>query len=88
MPQQIGVTFIKGGIDNVIYYERNGKFFLRKKGNVNKSRVLKDKSFENTRRHAGQLAIASVLASNIYRKMDKNKRNVNMYRELVGKFKV
>jgi hypothetical protein len=86
MARQIGVTFIKGGIDNLIFYERNGKFFLRKKGNITKKQIFTQKRFENTKRNALQLGIASKLASSIYRKMDRKKRHVDMYRALVGKF--
>jgi hypothetical protein len=88
MAKQIGVTFIKGGIDNIIYYERKGKFFLRKKGYINGKKVLTESNFSNTKRHCGQLGIASKIASSIYWNIDKKERSGDLFNSLVGVFKV
>jgi hypothetical protein len=88
MAKQIGVTFIKGGIDNIIFYERKGKFFLRKKGYINVKRFWADESSTNTKRHSGQLGIASKIASSIYWKVDKKERSGELFNSLTGVFKV
>jgi hypothetical protein len=88
MAKQIGALIIKGGIDNFIFYERNGKYFLRKKGYINGKKVHTEANFSNTNRHCGQLGIASKIAASIYWKIDKKERSGELFNSLTGVFKV
>lgn len=88
MARQIGHIFITGTIYDVTYYKMYGAYYARMKSTLSRKKVLESPRFENTRRHANQLAEASKIASQLYKEIPKEKRNMPLFRSIVGRAKV
>src|SRR5438270_2072735 len=88
MAKQVGHIFIEGTLDDLTYYKMDGVYYVRKKSSLSRKKVLKSPRFERTRMHASQLAEASRIASKLYREIPKDKRNIQLFRVIVGKAKV
>ena len=88
MARQIGHIFITGTIHDVTYYKMFGTYYARMKSSLSRKKVLTSPRFARTRMHANQLADASRIASQLYRNIPKEKRNMSMFRSIVGKAKV
>jgi hypothetical protein len=69
MPTQDGIIKISGTIDNLTFYQSNGKFYVRKNKPLDGDRVKTELCFENTRRYARWFSQTSRLASIIYKKI-------------------
>lgn len=85
MARQTGLIKLRGTIDGVLYYEMMGEHFARKASSLNGKRFKKDKAFENSRKSGSRFGLASKLAKEVYRTIEKAKRNVDQYRALVKK---
>ena len=88
MARQIGHIFITGTIHDVTYYKMDGVYYARMKSSLSRKKVLESSSFALTRMHANQLADASRIASQLYRNIPKEERNMQLFRAIVGKAKV
>src|SRR5712672_2962614 len=78
-----GVHFT-GTIGNVCYYEIGDRTYARTKSSLTRKRVLKSKSFEKTRKHASDLALASRIASAIYKLLPADVKGRWIYRAITG----
>ena len=67
MARQIGHRKISGTIDGLTNYIMKGKAFVRKKSNLDRERVLKDKAFEKSRIALRQFTRASTCSKLIRR---------------------
>ena len=88
MARQLGHIFITGTIHDVTYYKMDGTYYARMKSSLSRKKVLTSPSFALTRMHANQLAEASKIASQLYRSIPKEKRNMPLFRSIVGKSKI
>jgi hypothetical protein len=84
MARQSGPYKITGTIDNLCFYEMEGKFYARKKSSLTGKRVKKDPLFANTMRYAKLFSTASVIASAVYKKMPAEQKVKGLYRKLTG----
>ena len=84
MPRQVGIIKLTGTYGDVTFYRFKGVYYARMKSSLDGKRVLKDRSFANTRRHASQLAMASKMASEVYRIFVGRERKVEYFREMTG----
>jgi hypothetical protein len=85
MAKQEGPFFITGTIGPVCFYRLYEEYYARTKSSLDRTRVKSDPSFAKTMVYAGLLKEASVLASSLYRNLDKDKRKHALYRQLTGK---
>jgi hypothetical protein len=80
--------FIRGNIDGFNFYimkkKRPHRTYCRKKSSLTRERVLKDKEFEKTRSYASKLAIASRMASGIYKALPRDIKGHWLYRTIAG----
>ena len=88
MARQSGHIFITGTIHDVTYYKMYDTYYARMKSSLSRKKVLTSPNFARTRMHAGQLAEASRIASQLYRSIPKEKRNMQLFRAFVGKAKL
>jgi hypothetical protein len=88
MAKQAGPIFIEGTLDDLTFYKMQGEYYVRMKSRLTRKRVLESPRFARTRMHAGQLADASRIASQLYRSIPKEKKDRQIFRAFVGKAKV
>jgi hypothetical protein len=88
MARQTGHIFITGTLDDVTYYKMDGIYYARMKSTLSRKKVLTSPRFARTRMHANQLADASRIASTLYKSIPKEKRNIKLFRAIVGQAKV
>jgi hypothetical protein len=65
-------------------YKRGGRTVLAMRNPHSRDRVLGDKKFEQTRKHASDMARAAVLASKLYQQLPPGRRQHSLYREMTG----
>lgn len=85
MAQQDGPLYITGTIDNLCFYEMEGKYYVRIKSSLTGQRVKRDPAFRRTRENADLLGKASRLASGVYRRLPAEQRKRSCYRQMTGK---
>jgi hypothetical protein len=78
-----GIHF-SGTIGDLTFYQRWGTTYVRTKGSVTRERVLKSREYATTRQYASKLAIASRIASPIYRALPEDRRARWVFRTLTG----
>ncbi len=78
-----GVRF-SGTIGDLTYYQRWGNTYVRSKGSVTRERVLEGQEYATTRKYASNLAIASRIASPIYRNLPADRRARWVFRTITG----
>lgn len=66
MARQCGIVLFEGTLGNLTGYQVNGKFYVRRKSEVERRRILTHPRFANTRRNAAWFARAQKLASAVY----------------------
>ena len=88
MAKQSGHLFITGTINGVTYYKMDGIFYARMKSSLSRKKVLTSPRFARTRMHANQLGQASQIASQLYKSIPKEEKNMKFFRSIVGKAKV
>ena len=71
-------------IGRLIFYQRWGKTFVRTKGSVTRDRVLESGEYATTRKYAGKLAVASKIASPVYRALPADRRARWVFRTITG----
>jgi hypothetical protein len=84
MAKQCGPAYLECTWDDITYYKMEGKYYARKKSSLTREKVLKDPLFTNTMRYANRLAVASKIASFIYRSLPIHWRRFWMYRSFTG----
>jgi hypothetical protein len=84
MAKQSGAYKITGTVDNLCFYEMEGKFYVRKKSALTGKRVKKDPLFANTMRYAGLLSQGSAIASAVYKKIPADQKIKGLYRKITG----
>lgn len=84
MAIQIGVIKIRGTISGICFYKTYEGFYARKKSSLSSSRVKASPAFRNTMVYASRLAKASVIGSEVYRSLPKEKRNRKLYQRITG----
>lgn len=84
MAKQCGQKFITGSIDNLCFYQMEGKYYVRTKSSLTGKRVKSDPVFAKTMDYAGLFARASKVASAVYREIPKDKRINGLYRRMTG----
>ena len=78
-----GIHF-SGTIGELIFYQRWGTTYVRTKGSVTRERVLKSREYATTRQYAGKLAVASRIASPVYRALPADRRARWVFRTITG----
>jgi hypothetical protein len=78
-----GVHF-SGTIGNLTFYQRWGRTYVRTKGTVTRERVLKSREYVKTRQYANNLALASRIASPVYRALPADVRARWIFRSITG----
>jgi hypothetical protein len=85
MAVQTGVIKITGTISGICFYKLHGKHYARLKSSLSSKRVKNSPAFSNTMRYARLLATASVIGSEVYRLLPKEKKGRKVYQQLTGK---
>ena len=81
---QVGPVFLERTIDDVCFYKRGEKYFVRAKSSLSRKQVLFGKRFRRTMESAGRLARGSRIASAIYGALPEGIKAYSMYRVIVG----
>lgn len=84
MAEQTGFIKITGTVNGICFYRLHGKYYARLKSSLSGERVQRSPAFENTMKYAGLLAKASVIASDVYNMLPKEKKERKIYQRLVG----
>jgi hypothetical protein len=84
MAKQCGPAYLQCTWDDLTFYKMGNQYFVRKKSSLTREQVLKDPAFVNTRFFANRLAVASKIASSIYRSLPVHWRKFWMYRSFTG----
>ena len=85
MAKQVGPYFISGGtVSDLTFYKMDGQYYVRQKSSLSRKRVLKDPKFKRTMENAGVFGKASKIAAKIYRSLDKETKDRNIYNKLTG----
>lgn len=84
MAIQIGDIKIRGTVGGICFYKMYEEYYARKKSSLSSSRVKTSTAFRNTMVYARRLAKASVIGSEVYRLLPKEKRNRKLYQRITG----
>jgi hypothetical protein len=84
MAKQAGIILLTGTINNLTFYRMNGQFYVRIKSRLRGDRVKTDPAFARTMVYADRLALASRTASQLYRSLPKETREVALYRKMTS----
>jgi hypothetical protein len=82
MARQIGDIIIVGTIDDITFYEMEGKGYARRKSSLKGTRVKKAKEFARTMQSARRLGRGSQLASKVYRSLPRQEQVYALFKEL------
>ncbi len=85
MARQSGNICITGTIDQLCFYQMDGKFYVRLKSSLTGKRVKKDPAFKATMYYAGLMGQASKLASQVYQSLPEAVKEKGLYRQFTGK---
>jgi hypothetical protein len=75
---------LRATIGNLIFYQWRGLPCVRTKGSVTRERVLESEEYANTRKYASNLALASKIASPVYRALPADVRAPWIFRSITG----
>jgi hypothetical protein len=78
-----GIHF-SGTIGDLIFYQRWGTTYVRTKGSVTRERVLNNQEYSTTRQYANKLALASRIASPVYRALPEDRKARWVFRSITG----
>lgn len=84
MAKQAKGARFRGTVGNITFYVMDGQGYARKKSSLTAKRVLKDKAFESTRKHAKDLGRASRIASPIYKALPLEVKGRWLFRAIAG----
>jgi hypothetical protein len=82
MAKQIGDIIITGTIDDITFYEMDGKGYARHKSSLTGKRVKRDPRFKRTMQSAHRLGKGSQLASKVYRSLPRAEQVYALFKEL------
>lgn len=88
MAKQVGSYRIRGTVDDICFYVREGEWLARKKSSLDRKRFYRDKAFVGSRRSCEALKRASPIASRLYRLLPEGKKGRNVFQWLVGQVKL
>ena len=84
MAKQVGPFYITGTMCKITYYQMGKKFYARSKSSLDAKRVKEDKAFQKTVQNAGLFGRASRIAASIYKLVDRDKKDILLYRKWTG----
>jgi len=84
MAIQCGKILLRKTIDNITFYQMDGKWYARKKSSLSGARVKKDPHFKRTMEQAGFFALGSKMGAVIYHGIPRENRPPGLYRQLAG----
>lgn len=84
MAKQVGPFWLQTTWDDLTFYKMEGKYYARKKSRLTRDKVLHHPAFSATRCSANRLALASKIASAVYKALPSNWRQFWMYRAFTG----
>ena len=67
MARQTGLLKISGFIDGLVFYERDGKFFVKGAGGADKKKILSDPNFVRTRENMQEFGAAAEIGTSFRR---------------------
>jgi hypothetical protein len=82
MAKQIGDIILVGTIDDITFYEMDGKGYARHKTSLAGKQVKKDPRFKRTMESAHRLGRGSRLASKVYRSLPRKEQVYALLKEL------
>ena len=82
MAKQTGNIIIVGTIDDITFYEMEGKGYARSKSCLKGERVKRDPRFRRTMQSAHRLGKGSQLASKVYRSLPREAQVYGLFKEL------
>jgi hypothetical protein len=87
MAKQVGPLFFTGTIDGIIFYELNGKYYIRSKGSYKSAKHMRrNPKYKRTMENADRFGMASKLAQEVYyRHVPKPLRKRGVFGQLTGK---
>ncbi len=65
MPKQKSVIKIKGTMDDMTFYKQKGKHYVRKKGGIDRERILTDPNFARVRENMSEFSAAAKVAAKL-----------------------
>ncbi|MBS1666459.1 MAG: hypothetical protein JST58_03700 [Bacteroidetes bacterium] len=68
----------------ITYYKMGKRYYARSKSSLDAKRVKEDKAFQKTMQNAGLFGQASRIASSIYRLVDRDEKDIRLYRKWTG----
>ena len=84
MARQVGPFYMTGTMRGITYYQMGKIFYARSKSSLDGKRVKEDSAFSKTMENASLFGRASRIASSIYRLVDKDKKDIRLYRKWTG----
>jgi hypothetical protein len=84
MPKQTKPIKLTGTLGETTFYKMKGKYLLRKKTNLTKTRVSTDAAFENSRKASQQFAKAVVIPKAVYATLPPSKKGHGVFGKLNG----
>ncbi len=84
MAIQSGIIKITGTIDDICFYQMDGKHYARAKSSLSGKRVKSDPAFRNTMKYAGLMGRASKLAAKLKEGLTREERKTINHSKLTG----
>jgi hypothetical protein len=86
MAKQVGPLFFTGTVDGIIFYELNGKYYIRSKGSYKSAKHMRrNPKYKRTMENADQFGIASKMTREVYYQfVPKAARKHGVYGKLSG----
>jgi hypothetical protein len=85
MAKQVGDIKIWGSIDGLCFYAMEGTYYVRKSSSLSGKRFWKDKAFEGSRRSCNWFSEGNRLASKLYKRIEKEKKDRKIFRFLLSR---
>ena len=82
MARQIGDIILVGTIDDITFYEMEGRGYARHKSSLSGKRVKRDPKFQRTMESAGRFGRGNQLASKVYRSLPREQQVYALFKEL------
>jgi hypothetical protein len=82
MAKQTGDIIIVGTIDDITFYEMEGKGYARRKSSLTGKKVKKDPRFKRTMQSAHRFGRGNQLASKVYRSLPRQEQVYALFKEL------
>ena len=82
MARQIGDIIIVGTIDDITFYQMDGKGYARHKSSLTGKRVKRDPRFKRTMQSAHRFGKGNQLASKVYRSLPREAQVYVLFKEL------